>query len=664
MNQNKQIAPYGSWSSPIHSRLLTQKSVRLSEPKLQADGTLFWLESRPQEKGRSVLMRQTGDKTVEVLPAEFSVTSSVHEYGGGSYCLTPNHVFFVNGKDQNVYQYRLNGSDQPIALTSQKSCRYADLEFDALHKRILCVQEIHTKDCEAVNQIIAIDITTKATTVIASGCDFYSNPRLSPDQQQLCWLSWNHPSMPWDNTECWIADIDYQGKLTHPTHIAGGTSSQAQGESIFQPQWHKNGNLFFVSDRNNWWNLYCYQQTGHKQGRITSITNLEAEFATPQWVFGMSCYGFLSEEEVLATCTQNGRWRLVHINLLTLELSFIEPTSDASPWTDISSITCNGNGSAALLAASATQASSLNTMSFISNKLEHQNIACYSSQNNLLIEDISQPTSITFNTGKQKNDQAYGFYYPPQNARFEGEADTQPPVIVLCHGGPTGATDTGLNLKIQYWTSRGFAVADINYRGSTGYGRQYRQKLNNNWGITDVEDVCAAVDYLATQKLIDPTKAVIKGSSAGGYTVLAALTFSDTFTAGTSLYGIGNLETLALDTHKFEARYMDSLVGPYPATKQIYLDRSPLFHADKLNCPVIFFQGLDDKVVPPNQASAMVNALKSKGVPVAHVEFKGEGHGFRQASSIQQCLENELSFYAQLFEFEIDKSIEPVTMML
>ena len=659
-NRNKQIASFGSWPSAIHSHLLTQASVRLSEPVMHQDD-LFWLESRPLEKGRSVLMRCVDGKNVEVLPSKFSVGSRVHEYGGGSYCISDDSIYFVNSEDQNIYQHFYKGEAKPSQLSDNKNCRYADLTYDQSRQRIICVQEQHNKNREPSNSIIALNLKTKNISTLISGNDFYSNPCLSPNQQQLCWLSWDHPNMPWDNTECWIADVNFEGHIVHHSHIAGGLDGGAarsnRGESIFQPRWHANGDLYFVSDRNNWWNIYCYQPS---LDRIISISNLEMEFATPQWVFGMSCYDFLSAESILACATQNGVWQLAHINLLTLKIDFIDINSS-----DIASITCNGKQKAALFSAAANRARSLDQLVFDSNTLSEQSTICLSSHHSIVESELSTPASFEFSTGKnplQKDqaDKAYGFFYPPTNDGFEDAADSKPPVVVLCHGGPTGAAETGLNLKIQYWTNRGFAVADINYRGSTGYGRDYRQKLHGQWGISDVEDVCAAVKHLAKHNLVDPDRAIIKGSSAGGFTVLAALTFSDTFKAGASLYGIGNLETLALDTHKFEARYMDSLVGAYPQDKQIYLDRSPLFHTEQLNCPVIFFQGSDDKVVPPNQAEAMVNALQAKGVPVAYVEFKGEGHGFRQADSIQRCLENELSFYAQIFGFTTDDTIAKV----
>ena len=639
--------PYGSWPSSISSDLLTQQSIRLGEPQI-TDAACYWLESRPWEKGRSVLMRKShhGEAT-EVLPDNYSVRSCAHEYGGGSYLVAGKKVYFVEASDQRIYQ--MQEGLLPEAITPAGHYRYADFCLDPQRQRLICIREDHTDEGqEERNEIIAINLHREHDiTTLVTGHDFFSNPKLSPDGSKLSWLCWDHPHMPWDQSECWLAEIESCGTTTNPKLIAGGP-----GESIFQPQWSPDGKLYLVSDRSNWWNLYRYDPSTHQ---LQSVAPLDAEFATPQWVFGMSCYSFLSATELLACCSQNGLWQLVHIHLPSDTL-----TALSTPYCDISQVQCH-NGQATLLAASATSNLSLFHLSSCNPALFNINqltLITASSKHALPDELISRATPITFPSGEQA--QAHGFYYPPHNKNFKAPDNTQPPLIVLCHGGPTGATETGLNLKIQYWTSRGFAVMDVNYRGSTGYGRNYREQLNGQWGVFDVEDVCAAANYLVQQGLVNGAQLAIKGSSAGGYTVLAALTFSSTFTAGVSLYGIGNLETLATDTHKFEARYLDSLVGPYPATQALYQQRSPLFHADHLSCPVIFFQGLDDKVVPPNQAQSMVSSLDSQGVQVAHVEFVGEGHGFRQAEAIKRSLEAEWSFYSQIFGFDIPSSIVPV----
>lgn len=641
--------PFGSWPSPISSEQLTQQSVRLGEPQITQAGT-YWIESRPEEQGRCVLMFQAfGDaRPVEMLASNISVRTRAHEYGGASYLVTDSDLFFVDAGDQRVYHVGLTEPEpsQPVALTPAGAYRYADFCLDTQRQQLICVREDHTlSGAEETNELVAIDLRSDNTVkVIASGHDFFSNPRVTPNGLRLSWLCWDHPHMPWDASECWVAGFSDDSTLINPERVAGG-----EGESIFQPQWGPNNTLYLVSDRNDWWNLYRVKGP-QSDDNLEPITHMSAEFATPQWVFGMSTYGFLSHSEILACYSRNGEWALCLIDLTTGELSDIE-----TPYCDISMIQC-ANHKATFLAANHTTATQL--LSF--DGQQFLKIADSSGTTKLDPQLISRPQAVTFNTAN--GDTAHAFYYAPHNPLWSAPEGQQPPLIVLCHGGPTGATSSSLNIKIQYWTSRGFAVIDVNYRGSTGYGRHYREQLNGAWGIHDVEDVCAAANYLIDRGLANPEQVAIKGSSAGGYTVLAALTFSDTFKAGASLYGIGDLETLATDTHKFEARYLDSLVGPYPAEKALYQQRSPIHHTEHLNCPVIFFQGLDDKVVPPNQAQAMVDALNQKHVAVAYVPFNGEGHGFRQANSIKRCIEAEWSFYGQIFGFDVDDTIEPVTI--
>lgn len=641
--------PYGSWPSSISSKLLTQQSVRLGEPQITPSCS-YWVESRPQEQGRAVLMQKPHSaEASEVLSAQFSVRSTAHEYGGGSYLVSDGAIFFINATDQRIY--RSNHGSAPEVLTAPGPYRYADLSLDSQRQRLLCIREDHSdagapnSGIQERNEIIAIDLNTpEKVTVLTRGHDFYSNPRLSPDGRQLSWLCWDHPAMPWESSECWLADLDSAGEIDQCRCIAGG-----KGESIFQPQWSPDGVLYLVSDRSNWWNIYR-----HDDGVLQPITPISAEFATPQWVFGMSCFSFLNSDEILACFSQQGQWQLAHIHIPSRTLSPLD-----TDFCDISQVQCC-DGQAIFLAASPNRSSNLFHLAKGEADGFQQQLQVIASSSNTALDDnvISTAEAITFPTSAGQ--QAHGFYYPPRNGSIEAPAGTAPPLIVLCHGGPTGATETGLNLKIQYWTSRGFAVMDVNYRGSTGYGRHYREQLNGYWGVYDVEDVCAAAEYLVSQRLANPEQLAIKGSSAGGYTVLAALTFANTFKAGASLYGIGNLETLATDTHKFESHYLDSLVGPYPQQRALYQQRSPLFHADQLNCPVIFFQGLDDKVVPPNQAESMVKALDQKKVAVAYVKFTGEGHGFRQAATIERCLEAEWSFYGQIFGLDVPESVTPV----
>ena len=616
--------PYGHWPSPISAELLTAQGVRISEPQA-FNNRIYWLESRPQEKGRSALVYEEAGVRRDLLPAPHSIRTRAHEYGGASYLVTAQAIFYVLDSDQRIYCYDI-AKQLSLAITPEGAYRYADFCYDPIRNRLIAVREDFTQAAHhPVSSIIALDLAKGDVHTLAQGADFYSNPRLSPGGSQLSFLRWNHPNMPWDGSECVLLELDQPGEIIRMSIIAGSAQ-----ESIFQPQWSAAGELFFVSDRSNWWNIYRWDGTS---SQTLCLTN--AEFATPQWVFGMSCYGFLSPTEILCCYSQNGIWQLGIINSEANTLTKIE-----SDFRDISSIHCH-NGKGYFIAASATQGAQLwcydnGAISPLTNSPQSLNTDYFAAA-----QALEFPTS--------DGEIAYGFFYKPINPGVNHSTTELPPLLVMCHGGPTGATESSLNLKIQFWTSRGFAVLDVNYRGSTGYGKQYRDRLKNNWGITDVIDVCSGVDYLAEQNLIDKNKVAIRGSSAGGYTVLAALTFSDVFKAGASLYGIGDLEALARDTHKFEAHYLDSLVGEYPAQQKIYQDRSPIHHIDQLNCPVIFLQGLQDKVVPPAQAEAMVAALQSKGIMTKYVTFEEEAHGFRQAQNIQRALTEELDFYLTVF---------------
>jgi len=645
---------YGNWPSPITAEMLTQQSAKISEPQA-CDGDLFWLESRPAEKGRNALVQLSASGSrKDVLAEPHSIRTRAHEYGGASYLVTPEHIFCVLDADQRIHVIdRITNLLTPLSpkgslapenllvsehlisehLTSEPKYRYADFCWDTTRQRLMCVREDHSivdhhaqPKIDERSEIVAIDLNGH-TQILVTGADFYSNPRLNRTGDKLSYLCWNHPQMPWDGTECYCADLNSAGNIIETRLIAGGKT-----ESIFQPQWSSDNELFFVSDRNNWWNIYRY-----KEQNTEIICAMNAEFATPQWVFGMSTYGFLNDREIFCCFSQNGQWNLGLIDINRKTIAIIK-----NEFKDIAKVHCH-NQQAYFLAASATQSTAL--YRFHGHQIEPVLLANISL---LTKDDIAQPQAISFATSD--NEIAHGFFYAPKNKRVITPENTKPPLIVMCHGGPTGATETSLNIKIQFWTSRGFAVLDVNYRGSTGYGRQYRDRLKNHWGITDVIDVCSGAKYLIEQDLVDKNKIAIRGSSAGGYTVLAALTFSDTFKAGASLYGIGDLEALAKDTHKFEARYLDSLVGEYPAEKDTYRARSPINHIEQLNCPVIFLQGLRDKVVPPNQAEAMVAALTKKGIKNAYVTFAEEGHGFRQAESIQKAIEAELEFYLEVFQ--------------
>lgn len=616
-------APFGLWPSPITPELLTAQAVRLSDP--QAVGEYcYWLEMRPWEKGRNVLVCEHAGTRRDMFAAPISVRTRAQEYGGSSYLATAEAIFYVQDSDQRIYEFNLQ-QQHSRALTPEGEYRYADFCVDPHRQRLIAVRENYSGHHHPEADIIAIDLQHLTITQLVQGADFYSNPRISPDGKRLSYLRWFHPQMPWDGSECLVAELDEQGAVLHEHLVAGG-----KNESIFQPQWSAKGELIFVSDRSNWWNIYRWN------GATTEcLCSMAAEFATPQWVFGMSTYGFLNDQEIFCCYTQHGQWNL---GIIALGDKTLRPVP--SGFRDIAAIHCH-NGNAYFIAASATQASQL--WRYAQGDIRALN----GSDHSLDPAYFSRAEPVEFAT--TDGEIAHGFFYSPTNPAVTAPAGTRPPLLVVCHGGPTGATETGLNLKIQFWTSRGFAVLDVNYRGSTGYGRHYRDRLKNQWGITDVIDACSGVDYLIAQQRVDANKIAIRGSSAGGYTALAALTFSDHFKAGASLYGIGDLEALARDTHKFEAHYLDSLVGTYPKDIAIYHARSPIHHIGQLNCPVIFLQGLQDKVVPPAQAEAMVSALNAKGIHTEYVAFPEEGHGFRQAHNIQRALAAELNFYINVF---------------
>ncbi len=631
-------APYGSWKSPITSDMLVSETVKLSEPRFDS-GNLYWLESRPSEKGRTAIVRRAADgKISDCLPMPFNARSRVHEYGGGAYAVDNGVVFFVNFADQRIY--RIDPDSEPTPITPESGRRYADLHPDRPRNRLICVCEDHREGLpEPENTIAAVDINGKgAVQTMVSGSDFYASVRVSPDGSKMSWLSWNHPNMPWDGTELWVAEIHKDGTPGEPQKIAGG-----EDESIFQPSWSPDGILYFISDRSGWWNFY--RRTGDF---IEAVQPLEAEFGRPQWVFGLSTYGFLSSGKIICAYSKDAYWHPARLNPKTGTLEdFDLPFS-------CDEVVASGD-SAALSCGSATKSRRIMIMNFGSGDVE---IVKRSSRVEIDPGYISEPKMISYPTSD--NGIAHGLFYPPKNRDYVGPTGSRPPLRVLSHGGPTSATEINLDLDIQYWTSRGFAVLDVNYRGSTGYGRGYRRQLNGKWGVYDVDDCVQGARFLADGGEVDGERLIIMGGSAGGYTTLCALTFRNEFKAGASYYGIGDLETLARDTHKFESRYLDSMVGPYPERKDVYRDRSPIHFIDRLNSPVIFFQGLDDKVVLPNQAEAMVEAICAKRLPVAYVPFEGEGHGFRSAENIKRSIDAELYFYSRIFGFKPADEIDPV----
>ena len=632
-------APNGSWRSPITARLIVADSVGLGAI-VAADGDLYWTESRPSEGGRNALVRRDRSGAVrDVLAAPWSARSRVHEYGGGAFTAAGGRVWFVSDRDQCLCSCR--PGEAPVALTVPGERRYADLVADTSRARVIAVCEDHAARPEPANTLVAVPFARGGEVVVlASGHDFYSTPRLSPDGTQLAWLAWRHPHMPWDETELWLAQLDGDGRPSGARRVAGGA-----GESIFQPEWSPDGTLHFVSDRTGWWNLYRW-----RGGRAEPLCPKEAEFGLPQWAFGMSTYGFASATDIVCSYAERGEWRLAHLapdgRLTPIDVPFV----------GFASLTIAA-GRAFFIGGAAAAPPALVELDLASSV--HQTVRKGAT---LELDEgyVSVAQAIEFPTSEGRT--AYGFYYPPRNRDYASPAAELPPLRVRSHGGPTAASDGALKLPIQFWTSRGFAVLDVNYGGSTGYGRAYRERLLGNWGVVDVADCVAGARHLAARGLADPARLTISGGSAGGYTTLCALVFHDAFAAGASHYGIGDLAALASDTHKFESRYTDSLIAPYPAGSALYRERSPLHHADRLARPVIFFQGLDDRVVPPNQAEAMVAVLRAKRLPVAYVAFPGEQHGFRKAQNIVRALEAELDFFARILGFTLADPVEPVAI--
>jgi dipeptidyl aminopeptidase/acylaminoacyl peptidase len=621
---------YGAWPSPLTAARVTAGALRLDHIQLDGDD-VYWVEGRASEGGRYVIVKRdaSGAKT-DVTPAPFNVRSRVHEYGGAAYTVNDGTLWFSNFSDQRMY--RQAPGEAPVAITAE-GYFYADAHFDATRDRLIAVREDHTrgrsaeasaKAGEPVNTIVAIGAVQ---TVLASGADFYSDPVVSPDGESLAWLQWHHPNMPWDGTELCLAPFNADGTLGAVRVIAGGAS-----ESIFQPSWSPDGTLFFVSDRSGWWNLYCLGPYG-----VEVVHAMSAEFGKPKWTFSMVTYAFVSAQRVAVTYTQDGRWKLALIDVTTRDFTPIDLKVEP-----LESIQAH-NGALYFIAGSPTEANSITRLDLAKRSTS---ILRSASVEKIDPAWISRAEAVTFRAAGRD---VHAFFYAPTNPEVVAPAGERPPLLVLTHGGPTGATLDVLDAKIQFWTSRGFAVLDVNYSGSTGYGRAYRERLNGQWGIADVDDVVGGALAMVAAGKADPNRLAIRGGSAGGYTTLAALTFHQTFKAGASYYGISDLEVLQQDTHKFESRYNDSLIGPYPAARDVYYARSPIHFTDRLSCPIILFQGLDDKVVPPNQSAMMADTLRKKGLKVKYVTFEGEQHGFRKAENIIRALEEELAFYRDVF---------------
>ncbi len=686
--------PFGSWPSPLTADVIVASSVGLGGPAF-AGGDLWWSELRPAEAGRVQIVRRGPHGAVDVLPEGFSARTRVHEYGGGAWWVHGTgdepgddvHVFFVNWADQRLYRLDVGaGTDAvPVAITPEPDepmgMRFADGVVTADGDLTICVREWHGAPgaSEARNEIVVLptDGSREPTVLIGGmrGPDFVSSPRLAPDESSLCWLQWNHPDMPWDQAELWVAAFDRGSVVATPTLASEVKVGGGDGVAVAQPRWDAEGRLWFVSDRDGWWDLRRFAEVGRPDATSTVDEQLrvdDGDWAQAQWVFGQSWYDFVSGGRGLVACRRkDGLDRLAWRAAPQRDGDDDDVTSWGEPvWLDVDVTAVDGlvagpQGEVALVAASFTEEPRIVTIDTSDSRPDRFELSVVRPARDLGVGagHLAVPEHVEFpTTPGPKGEPAVAFMlvYPPTNPDVVGPSDARPPLIVMSHGGPTSAARPQLNLSVQFWTSRGFAVADVNYRGSTGYGREFRRALDDRWGIADVDDCVAAARFLVGLGRVDGDRLAIRGGSAGGYTTLCALTFHHEFSVGCSLYGVADLEALARDTHKFESRYLDRLVGPYPERRDLYEERSPIHHTDRLATPLLILQGLEDEIVPPDQSEMMADALRRKGVPVAYLAFEGEQHGFRQAPNIQRALEAELYFYSRVLAFDVAEPIDPV----
>ena len=632
--------PYGSWPSPITAAAVASDRVRLNDLQLDRDD-VYWIEGRPQEAGRCVVVRHRAGRLEDVLPPPFSARTSVHEYGGGALLAVNGSVYFCNDAGRRLHVIAPGAAPEPLT-PDLGDVRFADMELDAQRGRLLAVVEDH-RGATVVNDVRAIPLQGGEPQTIVAGNDFYSNPRVSPDGSRLAWLTWNQPNMPWDGTELWLAELDGDGRPRDARLVSGGPR-----ESIFQPAWSPEGMLHFVSDRTGWWNLYSLDED-----TVHAVAPMDADCGRPAWIFGLTTFAFLDGGRIALAICRDGVWALGTVAPgssgwaeFDLPYSNLEGKIDASM------------GTIAFVGGGMREPSSVVVVDAATG--EHRVLRRGST---VEFDDgvLSIPTAITFPGWKGAT--AHAFYYAPRNTAVEAETGDLPPLLVHAHGGPTSAAGTTLDPVVQYWTTRGFAYLDVNYGGSSGYGRPYRERLNGQEGVVDVGDCIAGALHLAETGAVDRVRLIIEGGSAGGYIVLCAMTFHDVFAAGSSLYGISDMEALVDDTHKFEARYADSMIGPYPETRDLYYNRSPIHFIGRVRRPLLLFQGLDDPVVPASQSETMFAALRDAGVACAYVAFPGEQHGFRQASSIIRTLEGELYFFGRVLGFSIADDVAPVDIV-
>jgi dipeptidyl aminopeptidase/acylaminoacyl peptidase len=638
----KQTLPYGSWPSPISAASVVEGSRGLGS--LSVDGDyLYWVESRPEEGGRNTIMRRAaGGKPEEILPLPWNARTRVQEYGGRNVLVADGTIWFSNFEDQRVY--RMVPGDEPQAVTPAVELRYAGCLLDRGRGRLLCVREDHRVEGEARNSLVALPLDgVSEGEVLFEDSDFVSAPSLSPDGSRLAFTSWQHPNMPWDDTSLWAAEFDERGQLKGLTlHNAG------VGESVINPQWSAQNQLYVISDRYNWWNIYRVDGN-----RFTAVeTGIgQAEIGGPDWSVGDSHYSLLDGGKILAKLSRAGVESLVLIDPAASKASTL-PLDSAAIYDFLPQ-----NGRLFVINATADAPPVLLETNLAG---ADQRVIRTSRDAGIGAGWIPRYRLVSFPSGD--GGEAHGIYLPPTNPDVQAPKGAAPPLIVSVHGGPTAASSPTFQLNQLYWTSRGFAILDLNYRGSTGFGREYRRSLYGQWGIFDVEDAVAGANWLASQGLADPDRLIIRGGSAGGYTTLAAHAFHDTFAAGASYFGVSDVEALARDTHKFESRYLDQLIGPYPERRDLYRARSPIHHLDGFDAPLLLLQGLDDRVVPPNQSEMIFDALKSRGIPTAYLAFEGEGHGFRKAGNQVKALEAELYFYSRVLGFDTADQLPKVTI--
>jgi dipeptidyl aminopeptidase/acylaminoacyl peptidase len=640
------IAPYGSWASPITIDLVASEGgVSFAYLDISEEG-VYWTEGRPQEKGRSALVfRPHGGEPADVVPPDFNVRTRVHEYGGGAWFRHGQVVFCSSFDDSRLYRIDPATSTEPQPITPEPpephALRYADGRVFADGRLIVCVRERHGEG-EPVNELVVLPTDgSSEPRVVATGRDFYAAPRPSPDGAYLAWLAWDHPRMPFEGTDLCLGDLAADGSISKERRVAG-----SEQESIFQPEWSSDGLLHFVSDRTGWSNLYV-----ERDGEVHALTSEEAELGYPQWVFDLSRYAFLADGRIACIFT---RAAIDGLELLDPQSGKLERLD--LPYSSYASPSLRSHGRRLVFPAS----SPTDPTAVIELELDSGDTKVLRRSTDVKLDEryISVAQAVDFPGADGLI--SHGFYYAPVNPEYAGGDDELPPLVVFVHGGPTAHVTTSLDLHIQLFTSRGIAVVDLNYGGSTGYGREYRDRLRGRWGEVDVEDSAAAARYLGERGDADPARVQITGGSAGGYTTLLALAVRDEFASGVSYYGVAELVTFHEETHKFESHYDEYLVGPWPAAVDLYRERSPVTHADSISDPLLLLQGLDDKVVPPSQAEAIVDALKRRGIPYAYIAFEGEGHGFRKAENVKRADEAHLSFLGQVFGFEPADEIEPI----